>query len=148
MRAPGPWTSGAPIVAAEAEPASAAEPATALMATSEAVRRNVGERVMGEAPAIERGAVVLLSRIARAGPDSGPPGWRRFTPCQRPDERVCAMPDGPLPNGVARGATLVGWGRPGRSVTVGRAPPALSPTERKDTNVASPHHHRRRRRRA
>src|SRR3954451_9127371 len=69
MRAPGPWTSGAPIVAAEAEPARAAEPATALRATSETVRRNVVERVMREALLrVERGCAVcpLKDRSRRA----------------------------------------------------------------------------------
>src|SRR4051794_23315735 len=83
MRAPGPWTSGAPIVAAEAEPASAAEPATALRATSETVRRNFVERVMREALLrVERGGAACPLKDARAGPDPGPPGCSGSTPCQ------------------------------------------------------------------
>src|SRR3954447_9767156 len=70
MRAPGPWTSGAPMVAAEAEPARPAEPATALRATSETVRRNVAERVMREALLrVERGCG-LSSQGSLAGPGS------------------------------------------------------------------------------
>ena len=35
-----------------------------------------------------------------------------------------SLPDGSLPDRVARGATLVGWGGAGRPATVGREPPA------------------------
>src|SRR4051794_28261733 len=48
MAEPGPETSGAPIVAAEALPARAAEPATAAMARSEALRGILVEKVMRE----------------------------------------------------------------------------------------------------
>jgi hypothetical protein len=46
MRAPGPATSGLPIVAAAAEPARAAEPATAVSAVNDAILRILLERVM------------------------------------------------------------------------------------------------------
>ena len=51
MRSPGPETIGWPIEAAEAVPASAAEPATALRAVRETILRMRLERIMvREAP--------------------------------------------------------------------------------------------------
>src|SRR5690242_724041 len=72
---PGPRTSGWPIVAAEALPASAPVPATAAMAAIEAVRRIVVERFMAGSwffrEAGSRGPVQDRSRPA---PPGGPTG--------------------------------------------------------------------------
>src|SRR4051812_30603318 len=71
MRAPGPATSAGPIVAADAAPARAAEPATAVSAVSEAILRMRLERVMAGVLLRERCGAGDDSRMAAARRDPG-----------------------------------------------------------------------------
>src|SRR3954465_15776151 len=77
---PGPRTSGWPIVAAEAVPASAPVPAMAVTAAIEAVRRIVVERLICGDSWIREGIEGAPPGSPAAGPGGRPDRWRASTP--------------------------------------------------------------------